>query len=190
MRNPAVGTYQNYRVRPPDKANDFGGVHTNSGILNRAAVLMCDGNPPARPTGIGRSRLAKLAWETLVFRLHPFATFSDVMHLTWGVSRELADAGALGASGIRGVSGPPPAFDTAVTDTVVWAFQQVGLVLDVQAGWYDVTANTPFEITPGNPGFFAGRTPLSGPVADEWAYAHQHDSPSLPNGKLTILLWA
>ena len=77
------------------------------------------------------------------------------MHLTWGVSRELADAGALGASGIREVSGPPPPFDTAVTDTVVWAFQQVGLVLDVQAGWCDVTANTPFEITPGNPGFFA-----------------------------------
>jgi Zn-dependent metalloprotease len=163
MRNPTVGTYQNYRVMPPDKANDFGGVHINSGILSRAAVLMCDGNPPVRPTGIGRSRLAKLAWETLVFRLHPFASFSDVMHLTWAVSRELADAGALGAPGIAGDTGPgvagqPPAFDAAVTDTVVWAFQQVGLVLDVQSGWYDVTAKTRFEIMPGVPGFFADET--------------------------------
>jgi hypothetical protein len=153
-----VRTYQNYRVSQPTRAGDFGGVHTNSGILNRAAVLMCDGNPPARPGGIGRSRLARLAWETLVFRLHRFASFSDVMHLTWAVSRDLAATGALGAPGIPGVTGLPPAFDTGVTDQVVWAFQQVGLVLDVQSGWHDVTVNTPFEPAPGTTGFEATET--------------------------------
>ena len=140
-------TYQNYFVAQP--TNDNGGVHTNSEILNRAAVLMCDGDPPVRPGGIGRSRLARLAWETLVFRLHPWASFSDVLHLTWAVSRELTDAGALGAPGVPGVDGIAPAFDAAWTDAVVWAFQQVGLVLDVQSGWHDVTVNTPFQIVPG-----------------------------------------
>ncbi len=153
MRNPTVATYQNYLVAQPTKEDDFGGVHTNSGILNRAAVLMCDGGPPAGPAGIGRSRLARLGWDTLVFRLHPLASFSDVLHLTWAVSRELADAGSLGAPGIPGVAGVPPAFDSSVTDTVVWAFQQVGLVLDVQHGWYDVTVSTPFGTPPGPTGF-------------------------------------
>lgn len=170
MRNPDVHTYQHYEVRQPTEAGDWGGVHRNSGILNRAAVLMCDGAPSAPlPGGIGRSRLARLAWETLVYRLHPFGSFSDILHLTWAVSLELAEAGSLGAPGIPAVSELPPAFDASVTDTVVWAFQQVGLLLDVQNGWHDVTVNTPFQTTPGTPGF--------------WAIERLYPGRSLPNGQ-------
>jgi hypothetical protein len=37
----------------------------------------------------------------------------------------------------------------------VWAFQQVGLVLDVQSGWHDVTVNTAFQTATGTTNFEA-----------------------------------
>lgn len=153
MRNPLVRTYQNYAVLQPN--NDAGGVHTNSGILNRAAVLLCDGELPAIAVGIGRSRLTRLAWDVMLSRLHPWAGFTDLLHVMWARARELGESGALGAAGVPGTAGPPPAFAADTANLVAQAFAAVGLRLDLQHGWFDVTIGTPFETAAGVNGFVA-----------------------------------
>lgn len=61
--------YSNYVPRPGDAANDFGGVHTNSGILNKAAYLLTIGDThPNGITveGIGPDKVGRLMYGALL----------------------------------------------------------------------------------------------------------------------------
>lgn len=130
---------------------DNGGTHTNCGIGNRAAVLLCDGSwtpppppAPATPTpattpghvGIGRDRLAKLFYETLCHRLHPWARYMDELLNTWEVAHDLARNGYQLAS--RADSHVTLGFGPEVAHEVAWAFSQVGLDIRLVSGYFEV----------------------------------------------------
>jgi hypothetical protein len=118
---------------------DEGSVHRNSGIGNRAAVLLCDGDPSGAHPGIGRQRLARLYWDVLTTRLHPWSTYFDLVSNTWQASRDLAAAGATGVLLPGDVQPPaPPGFDATVPGEVLWAFRQVELDPSLSTGWYRV----------------------------------------------------
>ena len=146
MANPAVGHYSLYRRRGPgctavldpltNATCDMGGVHANSGIGNRAAVLLSDGDgTPAHP-GIGRSRLGRLFADTLTRRLFPWARYLDELHNTWEAARDLSSRG-INPAPLPSDSNPP-AFDTRVRNEVAWAFQRVGVDRRLTTGWFQV----------------------------------------------------
>jgi Zn-dependent metalloprotease len=148
MKSPAVGNYAAY-VRRTGACTavlapltmpvcDAGGVHTNSGIGNRAAVLLCDGDGTAAHSGIGRSRLGRLFADTLTTRLHPWSRYLDELHNTWEVARDLSRRGVVPAA-LPATAGTQPAFAAPfVQDEVVWAFTQVGVDRRLMTGWFEV----------------------------------------------------
>ncbi|MBI5903260.1 MAG: M4 family metallopeptidase [Deltaproteobacteria bacterium] len=147
MANQPVRNYANYAQRGPgcqglidvfDPANncDMGNVHTNSGIGNRAAVLLADGLTGTPHTGIGRDRLGRLFLETLSTRMHPWAAYTDELHNTWETARDFE------ARGVRVTSSTSPSsplldFNGAANE-VSWAFTQVGVDARLISGWYDI----------------------------------------------------
>jgi thermolysin len=148
MKNPTVGNYAGFVRRTgtctgvlaplTTPACDAGGVHTNCGIGNRAAVLLCDGDGTAAHPGIGRSRLGRLFADTLTTRLHPWSRYLDELHNTWEVARDLSRRGVLPAS-LPATSGTQPVFTAPfVQNEVVWAFTQVGVDLRLMTGWFEV----------------------------------------------------
>jgi len=70
-------------------ANDFGGVHTNSGIPNKAAFLITDGGTHNAITvyGIGRDKAARLYYDVLT-QLTSGATFNEARNRTVAVARD------------------------------------------------------------------------------------------------------
>lgn len=110
---------------------DLGFVHRNSGILNRAAVLLA-GNPggaaPVPPiAGIGRAKVTSLAFMVITSRLTPFARFLDV---ALG-SRDLVDTFV--SRGTIAIDGS--VFTQADADQVPNAFNIVGVSPDLISGW-------------------------------------------------------
>ena len=119
-----------------NRACDMGNVHSNSGIGNRAAVLLSDGDG-AGHAGIGRARLGRLFAEVLTRRLHPWSTYLDELHNTWEAARDLAHDGTLAAP-LPGTGAGPFPFDPAMVHEVLWAFNQVGVDRRLQSGWFQV----------------------------------------------------
>jgi len=157
MANPTVRQYSQFSIA----TSDSGGVHTNSGIGNRAAVLLSDGDgTPAHP-GIGRSRLARLYWEVLTKRLHPWSTYIDQLHNTWEAARNLVGDGRSGVI-FPGSPGPAPRFEAANIDEVLWAFQQGQLNVSLSSGWYQVPGNRTTNFV-----FFAGTQVPSGQTVSD-----------------------
>jgi Thermolysin metallopeptidase, alpha-helical domain/Fungalysin/Thermolysin Propeptide Motif len=110
---------------------DSGFVHSNSGIMNRAHVLLAGapgGSAPAPPLpGIGRPKLATLAFLVLTRRLSPWSGFIDA---AVGM-RDMANTLVLrGATAVGGTT-----FVQADADQVPVAFGIVGLSPDLASGW-------------------------------------------------------
>jgi Zn-dependent metalloprotease len=157
LAKPTIGTYAQYLVTTADN----GGVHSNSGIGSKAAVLLCDGDGTSTHPGIGRQRLARLYWDVLTTRLHPWSSYIDVLTNTWQAAR---DAVALRRTGIvfPGTSTPGPSFDGTTPAEVLWAFRQVGLDLALNSGWFEVPGSATTDFT-----FFQGvMTPPDRTVSD------------------------
>ncbi|MGG2971918.1 M4 family metallopeptidase [Geobacillus stearothermophilus] len=59
---------------------DNGGVHTNSGIINKAAYLLSQGGVHygVSVTGIGRDKMGKIFYRALVYYLTPTSNFSQL----------------------------------------------------------------------------------------------------------------
>ncbi|MFC0298195.1 M4 family metallopeptidase [Geobacillus jurassicus] len=59
---------------------DNGGVHTNSGIVNKAAYLLSQGGTHygVSVTGIGRDKMGKIFYRALVYYLTPTSNFSQL----------------------------------------------------------------------------------------------------------------
>ncbi len=136
LQNPTVNNYANFLVVSP--GTDNGGVHTNSGIGNRAAVLVSDGDRTR--AGLGRDRLARIWWDTLTTRLSQWSTYIDQVANAWQVTVELAMGGRTGVM-LPGATTPPAAFGAPDPRHVLWAFEQVGLRLDLLSGWFRVAGN-------------------------------------------------
>lgn len=68
-----------YVNRPNTEAGDWGGVHINSGIPNRAAYLLAEGLSNERiGTSIGRYKLGLLYYRALTVYLAPASEFIDL----------------------------------------------------------------------------------------------------------------
>ncbi len=108
---------------------DSGGVHTNSGIINRAHATLADGLPGFF-AGLGRERLERLAFFTMTSRLPSNATMPQVARATRDVCEMFV---------ARGVTTLPSAlgFSAAHCDAVSNAFVQVGLAPALETGWQE-----------------------------------------------------
>jgi Zn-dependent metalloprotease len=69
-----------YYADPSNIANDYGGVHKNSGIINRAAYLMFQSGQFTKP------KLAKL-WYRSLSRLNPTSEFLDCRYAVLATAR-------------------------------------------------------------------------------------------------------
>lgn len=65
---------------PADSAHDYGGVHKNSGVINKTFFLMTDGGSFNGCTinGIGRSKSHPVVYQALTKYLTPTSNFKDV----------------------------------------------------------------------------------------------------------------
>lgn len=133
------GSYLNYINKGK---TDNGGVHTNSAILNRAATLLLGGSAGTAHTGIGRSKMARLYFETLTRRLTPWSQFIDVLHCTFAAARDLAALAAPGLSFSMASNVPVSNFNGSEAGEVDWAFGQVGLSRRWTRGWFRVPGSS------------------------------------------------
>ena len=84
----------------PDEDNDYGGVHTNSGVPNRAAYLLIDGNGPLAPDpdpvlGIGAIKgVTLLSWVQML--LSSSASMLDMRNLAVYSAQLFVSGGAYG----------------------------------------------------------------------------------------------
>ena len=115
---------------------DSGNVHTNAAIGNRAAVLLGEGNPPSGShAGIGFNRLARLFFDTLTMRLHPWSTYIDERLNTWETARALAARGAL----VVDDNDPTKTIGFGgVAAEVSWAYSAAGIDPSLIPGWFTV----------------------------------------------------
>ncbi len=159
---PHPGTMGGYvsRSRPGSGCNlvpfscDSGFVHTNSGIVNRAHVLLAGtpgGTAPAPPIpGIGRAKLAMLAFEVMTKRLTPWSRLVDAAIATQDMARTLL------LRGVTTAGGAP--FLQSDVDQVPLAFGLAGLSPSLSTGWAEPTLG--FS---GTDTFFgSGETTVSG----------------------------
>ena len=118
MNNPPANGHpdrmSNFVVSPDTAAGDNGGVHINSGILNKAAFLITDGQNfnTHNVRGMGRAKAQRLFYGTLVNRLRGNSDFADMAR------QMLAEA-----KGLRGIG----FFDNADVCTVLEAYAAVEL---------------------------------------------------------------
>lgn len=84
----------------PNKNNDWGNVHTNSGIMNKAAFLLTDGglHRGFEVTGIGASRAEQLYKHVLTTGLFSTASFRDARNSLVGTAEHWASTGTHGFS--------------------------------------------------------------------------------------------
>jgi thermolysin len=82
----------------PSGNNDNCGVHSNSGIMNKAFYLLAEGgtHPYSRiqVPGIGRRAAEKVFYRALTIKLFPSARFSDVCQATLSAAADLFGAGS------------------------------------------------------------------------------------------------
>lgn len=89
FKNPKAGnpsqptTYGKDPWRDPNSSDDHGGVHYNSGVLNYWFYLLCNGGSGTNDNqksysvqGIGATKAAKIAYNTLMYGLTYTATFA------------------------------------------------------------------------------------------------------------------
>lgn len=84
-----------------DRSNDFGSVHINSGIPNKAAYLIAEGGTHngVVVTGIGREKTQRLYYDVLTMLLTENSEFRDARDLTVLWSQLYAQAGLFGFTG-------------------------------------------------------------------------------------------
>lgn len=129
MSNPANGIRRQpahmseYKVLPNTEDGDWGGVHVNSGIPNRAAYLLAEGLAKENlGVSIGRARTGALYYRALTVYLAPQSTFLDLR-------RALLLAAADRFPG-----------DDDVTSAIHDAFDAVGIATGSSGGTLDINA--------------------------------------------------
>jgi len=90
--------YDDFVVLPADKDNDWGGVHTNSGIHNRAGYLIIDGgdyNGFSFP-GLGNIKAGKLFYKLLTQGVGGGTTLKQAASMAIGYAAVWAEKGSYG----------------------------------------------------------------------------------------------
>jgi Zn-dependent metalloprotease len=97
-----------YRKLPNTEEGDWGGVHLNAGIPNRAGYLLAEGlTAEGRGASVGRDLAARIVYKALTDYLTPGATFLDARN-AWGQA----------ASDLYGPNSPAVAANRAAWDAV------------------------------------------------------------------------
>ena len=96
-----MNEYQNLTIE-----EDYGGVHINSGIPNKALYMLAEGLPSG---SIGRSEAAQLAYDTLT-ALTPTSNFQDAVDTMYSIASDF--------------------YPASVSQAVVAAWESVGLYID------------------------------------------------------------
>jgi Zn-dependent metalloprotease len=119
-----------FRRLPDTEVGDWGGVHTNSGIPNRALYLLAEGlSEEGLGQSIGKDKAGKIAYQTMI-SLPSTATFEEAAEasveqagLLYGVAEEQAVSDAFGAVGLSATVEPPepPKLPTPEAKNVVLA---------------------------------------------------------------------
>jgi Zn-dependent metalloprotease len=82
----------------PGQGNDYGWVHTNSGIQNKAFYLLAEGGihpvSGVQVEGIGLPAAAKVFFRALTLKLFPTATFADARAATVSAAAEIYGLGS------------------------------------------------------------------------------------------------
>jgi Zn-dependent metalloprotease len=99
MSNPSDGSQpghmDDYVNRPNTDAGDHGGVHTNSGIPNRAAYLIAEGlTAESLGTSIGRAKMGSIYYRALTTYLLSYSQFLDARLATIQSAEDLYGAGS------------------------------------------------------------------------------------------------
>lgn len=102
-----------------DRDNDWGDVHFNSGIMNRAAYAMAEGGfwHFIAVSGIGRPKVRQLYYDVVAKRLFRLARFADAKDATVAQAREYVAAERYG-------------FTTADVCGILNAYAAVGLAFE------------------------------------------------------------
>ncbi|WP_438432677.1 M4 family metallopeptidase [Gorillibacterium sp. sgz500922] len=79
LSNPTLYGQPDYYPNRYTGTSDYGGVHTNSGINNKAFYLLAQGGTfhNVTVTGIGREKAVQIYYHTLVYYLSVYSDFSD-----------------------------------------------------------------------------------------------------------------
>ncbi|TGD81784.1 M4 family metallopeptidase [Hymenobacter wooponensis] len=121
------GTYWKATTTSPTSSNDYGGVHTNSGVLNFWFYLLAQGGSGTNDissaysvTGVGLDAAAKIAYRTESVYLTASSTFANARTASISAATDLYGAGsaqvtavtnawyAVGVGSAAGGTTPPP----------------------------------------------------------------------------------
>lgn len=137
---------------------DFGFVHTNSGIINRAHQLLELGVAGSF-AGVGAERMEQLALTVVTTRLPAFATMHQVAGATRSVCEQFVANGTVTSR--SGLS-----YTLSHCDSVTSAFRAVGLDPALTSGWSEPSlgffgTDTIFPPAGGVPPLTPGRCPVT-----------------------------
>ena len=99
--SPQPGHMDDYQNLPASEAGDYGGVHVNSGIPNRAAYLMAEGlSSEGLGTSIGRAKTEQIFYAALTTYLVASSQFIDARRATIQAAEDLYGAGSVEVTGV------------------------------------------------------------------------------------------
>ncbi|GAB3231723.1 hypothetical protein GCM10027346_18400 [Hymenobacter seoulensis] len=164
------GTYWKPTTTSPTQANDYGGVHTNSGVLNFWFYLLSQGGSGTNDigsaysvAGVGIDAASKIAYRTESVYLTASSTFANARTAAISAATDLYGAGsaqvtavtnawyAVGVGAAAGGTTPPPTTVTycaskGTTTTYEWIdYVKLGTIARTSAadaGYYNGTATS------------------------------------------------
>jgi bacillolysin len=164
------GTYWKATTSSPTSGNDYGGVHTNSGVLNYWFYLLSQGGSGTNDigsaysvTGVGIDAAAKIAYRTESVYLTASSTFANARAGAISAATDLYGAGsaqvtavtnawyAVGVGAAAGGTTPPPttvAYCTSKGSNVAYEwidYVKLGTIArtsGADAGYYNGTATS------------------------------------------------
>ncbi len=156
--SPQPAAMSAYEYLPNTAAGDNGGVHRNSGILNRMSYLLADGNQ-----GIGRSKSEKIVYRALINYLTSRAQFIDYRRALISAAEDLYGTNSLEVTAVKAAfdaveifdsdssQTPTPGIPTTGVDQIIFqraeAINQSGtdylyrLILEANGQLYYLTSN-------------------------------------------------
>lgn len=123
-----------YRHSANTKEGDWGGVHVNSGIPNRAAWLLAEGlSKESLGNSIGRTMTGELYYRALTVYLSPYSQFIDLRRALLLATDDLYPG------------------DSSVRAAIRTAFDAVGIVEGMPSTDTDTVAQDDGRLTPATP---------------------------------------
>lgn len=164
MRDPHSGLkwqpshMSEFRYSANTEAGDWGGVHVNSGIPNRAAYLLAEGlTKESLGRSIGRTMTGELYYRALTVYLAPFSQFIDLRRALLLAADDLYPN------------------DSSVRLAIRTAFDAVGIVEGTSSVDDDAPEHVDGQLTPGTPLLHLGEVMAGESVSRELVFTNNSD---------------